>query len=136
MKKLTRGLAALLTLACSACGHAQLQPVSGRVTYMGSPAPGATVCLQRRAAESEHIIMGTVQPDGTFELTCGSMGKGAPVGEYDVLIVWKAPCPKGNCGCERLMDKLQGRYADRKSPRFQVAIRAGRNELGPFNLTE
>jgi hypothetical protein len=136
MSKITYLCAALVTVAFSACGKTQLHSVSGTVTYKGAPAAGATVCFQRHADVSEHIIMATVQEDGSFELTCGSLGKGAPLGEYDVLIVWKAPCKQGECGCGRRADKLHGRYADPKRPRFQVVIKPEQNELAPFNLTE
>ena len=35
------------------------------------------------------MIMGIVMQDGSFELSCGSLGKGAAAGEYDVVIEWK-----------------------------------------------
>lgn len=136
MRKITYLCAGFVLFLCSACSNTPLRPVSGKVTYNGAPAAGATVCFQRHADVSEHIIMGTVQDDGSFELTCGSLGKGAPPGEYDVLIVWKLPCKESKCGCERLVDKFHGRYADPKHPRFQVIIKPERNELAPFNLAD
>ena len=81
---------ALLALACASCRHESLHPVAGKVTCNGAPATGATVLFQRHDAASDHVILGVVQQDGSFELSCGALGKGAPAGAYDVLIVWRS----------------------------------------------
>ena len=78
MRKTTYLCTTFVFFACSACSNTPLHPVSGKVTYKGAPAAGATVCFQRHADVSEHIIMGTVREDGSFELTCGTLRKGAP----------------------------------------------------------
>jgi hypothetical protein len=80
--------------------------------------------------------MGLVQEDGSFELVCGSLGKGAPPGEYDVAIEWKQVFGQGKGRPERGLDSLEGRYADPKHPRLQATIKAERNELATFMLTE
>ena len=41
---------AALALACASCSKDHRYPVSGRVTYKGSPAAGATVIFQRPEA--------------------------------------------------------------------------------------
>ena len=66
-------------------------PVSGKVTYHGSPASGATVYFRRQGGDAmnDHTIMGIVQEDGSFELVSGLPGKGALPGAYDVLIEWR-----------------------------------------------
>jgi hypothetical protein len=132
-------LTAALTLACAACGNKDnLYPVSGKVTYKGAPASGAAVFFYRRGGDSmnEHMIMSLVQEDGTFELVCGSLGKGAPPGEYDVVVEWKQVSGQIKGRPERGPDKLEGRYADPKHPRLQATIKAERNELPPFNLMD
>jgi hypothetical protein len=108
------------------------------VTYKGSPASGATVFFYRQGGDSmnEHMIMGIVQEDGSFELVCGSLGKGAPCGEYDVVIEWKPVSGQSKGRPQHGPDKLKGRYADPKRPYFHVTIKAERNDLAPFNLTE
>jgi hypothetical protein len=131
------GLVVGLALVCPACGSTNsIYPVSGRVTYKGAPASGATVCFSRQggAGLNEHLIMGIVQEDGSFELVCGSLGKGAPVGEYDVLIEWKSVTGQSKGRPQHGPDKLKGRYADPKNPRFRATIRAERNEVAPFEL--
>ncbi len=79
MKKLVLCLTAVLALACASCSSKnKLYPVSGKVTYRGSPASGATVFFHHLGGDTmnDHTIMGIVQEDGSFELVCGS-GKGA-----------------------------------------------------------
>jgi len=139
VRKVVFGLTAALALACAACGNKNnLYPVSGKVTYQGSPASGAAVFFVRQGGGSmnEHMIMGIVQENGSFELVCGPLGKGAPPGEYDVVIEWKQVSGQSKGRPQHGPDKLQGRYADPKQPRFHVTIQAKRNELAPFELRE
>lgn len=132
-------LSAAMALACASCGdNNRIYPVSGMVTYKGSPASGATVYFRRQGGDpmSEHMIMGIVQENGTFELACGSLGNGAPPGEYDVLIEWKRVTGQSKGRPQRGADKLKGRYADQKHPRFHAVINAERNQVGSFELTD
>jgi hypothetical protein len=108
------------------------------VTYKGSPAAGAVVFFHRQGGQdsSHPTIMGLVQEDGSFELVCGPLGKGAPPGDYDVLIEWKRDISPGHPRPQTGPDKLQGRYADPKHPRFHAAIKAQTNELSPFEIAD
>jgi len=129
----------LVTLVCGSCGESNgLYPVSGEVTFRGSPASGATVFFRRKGADllKEQMIMAIVQDDGSFELVCGSLGNGAPAGEYDVLIEWKEILGQGKGRPQRGPDKLQGRYADPKNPRLHATVKEEPNELEPFDLTD
>jgi hypothetical protein len=130
--------AAALALASSSCGGKGLYPVKGRVTYQGAPATGAAVFFHRQGGDprNEHLIMGIVADDGSFEVVCGSLGKGAPQGNYDVLIQWKESRQPGKGPGERAADKLQGRYADPKGPLLQATVEARTNILLPFLLTD
>jgi hypothetical protein len=121
-----------LALSGVSCGKNPLYPVSGKVLYQGAPATGAAVFFYRPKAQAldEHLIMGIVQDDGTFELVCGSVGKGAPAGEYAVLIEWKQDAGAG----KRRADRLQGRYADPKQPRWHALVEEKANHLSPFEL--
>jgi len=84
-----------LALICSSCGGNRLYPVSGKVLYQGAPAAGAVIFFRRAgagaSAMNEPTIMGLVREDGSFTLVCGSLGEGAPSGQYDVLIEWRQP---------------------------------------------
>ena len=92
MKKLVLCQMAVLALACASCTSNNRYPVSGKVTYHGSPASGATVLFRRPGGDTmnDHTIMGIVDEDGSFELVSGLPGKGAPPGTYNVLIEWSA----------------------------------------------
>jgi hypothetical protein len=139
VRKIVLCLAAGMALACASCGNKNnIYPVSGKVMYKGAPAGGAAVFFYRQGGDTmnEHLIMGLVQEDGSFELVCGSLGKGAPPGEYDVAIEWKQVSGQGKGRPERGLDRLEGRYSDPKRPRLQATIKAERNELAPFVLTE
>jgi hypothetical protein len=85
---------------------------------------------------NENTIMGIVQEDGSFELVCGSLGKGAPPGDYDVLIEWKPANGQNKGRPQHGPDKLKGRYADRKHPLLQATVEATTTNLPQFELTD
>jgi hypothetical protein len=143
MKQYSSMTAAAVALACSACGNPHgIYPVSGRVMYKGDPAAGAFVFLVRQGAVPirEQTMMGVVQGDGSFTVDCGALGKGAPPGEYDVLVEWKydAALPRARSPTEAAArpDRLRGRYADRKHPLLHTVVRPESNVLSPFELTD
>jgi hypothetical protein len=138
MNKLLFCLPAILSLTCTSCGNrAKIYPVSGSITYQGLPAAGAAVFFYPHGGGLQYgpMIMGVVMPDGSFELSCGSLGKGAPPGEYDVVIEWKqrAAIPNGRQG--GMPDKLNGHYADPRHPLLHAKVEADANQLPPFDLT-
>jgi hypothetical protein len=130
---------AVQALACASCSNkSNIYPVSGKVTYKGSPAAGATVFFHRQGGDSvnDHMIMGIVQEDGSFELVCGSLGKGAPPGGYEVLIEWKRVSGQSKGRPQHGPDKLKGRYADPKRPLLHATVEAKATNLPPFELAE
>jgi hypothetical protein len=136
-------LAAVLALSTASCTDTKkLYPVSGRVTYHGSPASGAVVSFHPKvAAAVETPILGIVRDDGTFDLFCGALGKGAPPGDYDVRIEWKrvtsGKCIAGKCQRPQIgPDRLHGRYADPRHSRLHATVEAATNVLPPMELAE
>lgn len=143
MTKWLRLLAAAAALACLGCGKGNgIYPVSGTVIYKGAPAAGAYVKFFREGADParEQTIMGVVQADGSFSLDCGSLGKGAPSGDYTVVIEWKydpsLPPARSPTEAGARPDRLKGRYADARRPLLHAVVRAGANVLPPFELGE
>jgi len=136
VRKVVSCVAAALIFTCAACNQNKIYPVSGRVTYQGSPASGAVVFFFRQGADliNEPAILGTVQADGSFELVSGSLGKGAPPGDYDVLIEWTRGSGQGQSRPQHGPDKLKGRYADRKRPLLHATVEARATDLPPFEL--
>jgi len=139
VSKVVFSLTAALALACASCGNKnKIYPVSGKVAYNGAPASGAAVFFYRHGADpmNEHMVMGLVQEDGSFELVCGSLGKGAPPGEYDVVIEWKQVSGQSKGRPQHGPDKLKGRYADPKHPLLHATVEAKATQLDPFELTD
>ena len=136
MRKTSYSCAALIALSCVSCSKENVHPVSGKVLCNGAPATRATVFLRPSGAKANHVLIGAVGKDGTFEIACGALGKGAPPGEYDVLIAWRAASNEATGCCERRTDKLGGRYSDPANPRFRATIKPGPNVLPPLELTD
>src|SRR5260370_39033126 len=128
-----------LALAGASCGNPHnLYRVSGKVTYRGAPAVGATVFFYRQGGDrqNEHTVMVIVGQDGSFTVVCGPLGQGAPPGEYDVLIAWKRVSHQAKGQPQKGADRLKSRYADPKHPRLHAVVKAQRNDLPPFELTD
>jgi hypothetical protein len=129
-----------LVLLCTSCSDRNRQepvyPVEGKVTYNGSPASGAAVFFRRKTdpLSMEPTIMGIVQENGRFEMESGALGKGAPAGDYDVLIEWKRVTGHGIRRPQTRPDLLQGHFSDPRHPLFHAKIVAAPNKLPPFEL--
>jgi hypothetical protein len=130
-------------MACTGCGESNgIYPVSGRVTYQGSPAAGAFVFFHRQGTDSvkEQTMMAVVQADGTFSVDCGSLGKGAPPGEYSVLIQWRCdpsqPSARSPTEAASRPDRLKGHYSDPNHPLLSAVVRAQANVLTTFELSD
>jgi len=139
VRKVVFCLTAALALTAVSCGNKNnLYAVSGKVTYQGAPATGAAVFFSRQGGDpmNEHLMMGLVKEDGSFELVCGSLGKGAPPGDYDVVIEWMQVSGQSKGRPQRGPDKLKGRYADPKHPLLHAMVKAEINDLPPFELTD
>jgi hypothetical protein len=139
MRKINFALAPTLALTLVSCGsNAKLYPVYGTVTYKGEAASGAAIFFYRQGADSinEHTIMGIVQDNGTFEVVCGSLGSGAPPGEYDVLIEWRATSSQNKGHAQRGPDKLKGRYSGRTHPLLHAIVEAKSDNHFNFDLQD
>jgi len=99
----------------------------------GEPAMGAMVVLHPSSGEPFDSRgsrpKGTVQADGSFELMTYQNGDGAPVGDYDVAVLWLAE-PDSNSP----WDKLNGQFADPKRTDLHLSVKEGRAELEPIEL--
>ncbi len=142
VRRIACGITVLAAMSCTACSSNGVYPVSGKVTYRGTPAAGAVVSFHHRGGATDgQPMVGIVQKDGTFALLSGAHGQGAPPGEYDVLIEWKRGIGGDCCtaGARRQQaqigaDKLKGRYANPRQPRLHAMVKAQANELPAFAL--
>jgi hypothetical protein len=127
-------LAAALSLCWVSCGPAgpKLHPVKGQVLYQDKAPQGATVVFHPvGGAADAPKPSGTVGEDGSFTLSTYPYGKGAPAGEYIVLVTWY---PADAREVENPQNKLPARYADPTRPLLKATVNEGPNELPPFNL--
>lgn len=130
----------IIALSSTSCKNRKdgIYPVSGKVTYHGAPAAGAAIFFNRKGGDyaREHLVMGIVEGDGSFELVCGPLGKGAPPGDYDVAVEWREIVGQSGGNPRRGPDKLLGRYADLQHPLLHAVIEARANVLSPFDLND
>ncbi len=100
----------------------------------GEPAMGAMVVLHPSGGKPidsrDSRPKGPVQADGSFELMTYQNGDGAPVGAYDVAILWLAE-PESNSP----WDKLNGQLSHPKQTDIRLSVREGQPELEPIELT-
>ena len=148
-------VAAASVATFAGCGSPTgLYPVYGHVNYKGEPAAGATVSFYRKGADpsAEQIPRGEVQPDGSFRLESGDLGRGAAPGEYVVLVEWRqGPLRTHRLDTARSVgkaaaregkpilladDRLNGRYSNLGQARLVAEVQAKATTLPPFELAD
>ena len=126
-------------LGCGAEGDGvKVYPVSGKVLVNGQPAEGATVTFYSTNDElREHKLpppTATVDANGEFRLSSYEPDDGAPVGEFQVTVVWPEPVPPNAVGVFDQKDRLRGRYANPQISKLTARVDPGGGELPPFEL--
>jgi hypothetical protein len=126
-------LAAAGGVSCEPSGPV-LHPVRGSVQFEGQPAEGATVILEPVGGGGDTSKpSGTVGADGAFTVTTHPHGRGAPAGEYAVLVTWFPPDARST---DHPKNKLPAKYGDpAKTPVPKVTVAAGGTEIPPIQLT-
>jgi hypothetical protein len=88
-----------LLVGCSGDGddkskRAQVHPVSGKITFQGSPVADASVSFAPATPEDKQpAAFARTNAEGIYKLTTYESGDGAAVGNYTVLVVKSAPPP-------------------------------------------
>lgn len=113
-------------------------PVSGSVTYNGKTVPGVRVKFhpQFDIGTLEFIPYGETGADGTFVLSTGASGNGAPQGEYKVTMEMPYVDIDPKDGLETEVDRLQGAYSDPDGSLLRVNVEEGKNVLAPFQIKQ
>lgn len=112
-------------------------PVSGVVKYKGKPAAGIRVKFhpQFNMGSVKFIPLAETRADGSFTLSTGAPGNGAPRGSYIVTFEKPeiAPANKTNY-IETEIDAFRGKYSDPQKSKLHLTIGRGENSLQPFEL--
>jgi hypothetical protein len=104
-------------------------PVRGKVFFEGSPPPQAYVVFQGTDPKDKRPVRadGPVEADGSFVLSTYTAYDGAPVGEYNVTVVWRKPFydAAGKPGPNLLPE----RYAKAETSGLKATVKAGPNDV-------
>jgi hypothetical protein len=92
---------------------ARTAPVKGKVTYQGKPVKAGIVTFEPDGAGKE--AMGTINSDGTFELTTYKPGDGAVLGNHRVAV--------GNAG-----KAIPLKYASLASSKIEIEVTEGKTD--------
>jgi hypothetical protein len=104
-----------------------LYPVSGKVVMDdGQPVTNARVVFVRGTINAS----GELGADGTFKLTTGGRGEGAPAGEYKVKVE-----PASSAIGKGHKPPFPVRYEDEDSSELTATVKPETNDLPPFTLS-
>ena len=127
----------MLLAGCSSETSSEIpvHPAQGTVLFKGKPAAGAMVALHPRKGGSANAPnpRGTVQADGSLQLTTYQKDDGAPEGEYTITVEW-SPAVKQNGDTVPGPNVLPPKYATPSSSDLTVAISPGTNQLPKIDL--
>jgi len=145
-RSITKALLFISALVVAGCsdGKPAMNPVRGKVLYKEAPAGGVLVTLTRVGADDikSQASTGSTDDEGAFNISTGQ-DEGAPEGDYVVTFIWmqdasgktKKPGTISMSSDTATVDKLKGRYSNRKQPGVpNVTIKKGVNQLEPFHL--
>ena len=128
---------AFISLSCAACskGGPQLHPVEGKVLFQEQPAEGASVVFVPVASTGSELLQpsGAVRSDGSFSLETYPHGKGAPPGDYKVVVMWFPPNARE---LDNPKNKAPAKYSDATTTPLTATIKEGPNTLQAFQLTK
>ena len=115
----------------------KVYPVAGKVLLAnGNPLSGGQVYFIP-ANDGLISASGPIGSDGTFSLTTGESGEGAPPGDYKVRIEPERPKPaagKSGQRIESFRPPFPSKYTDEDASELRVTVRAEPNQLEPFRL--
>lgn len=129
-------LMALSLAAVAGCGHSDSLPkltvyeVKGQVLLPdGKPLQGGFIYFVPKAGDLPLTPSGEISPDGTFTVTTGGSGDGAPAGEYKIRI--ETPQFRAAKNQKPL---IPPKYQDEDSSGLEITVRAEPNHLEPIQL--
>lgn len=146
-------LLSLFALGCSSeevPDRPATHPVSGMVTYNGSPLADATVTYRPMEFESKGAV-GRTDEQGVYQLMTYETGDGAIAGDYIVTVIKQEHTPgdpsyddtdSPNYGKEpppealgKTIDLIPTKYADTDKAILTATVKEGENDI-PFELAD
>lgn len=138
-----RCLLLLPVIWCLSCegATAKLYPVKGKVLVRDKPTQGVVVTFHPVTGKELQAVTSTgmTDADGVYTLSTGDK-PGAAAGDYVVTFMWPlevAPAKTKVISTEPPPgpeDKFKGAYAAKSSSAFKATVKAGENQIEPFNL--
>jgi hypothetical protein len=135
-------LALSLVVLVAGCPAATNSPVTGKMTLDGTPLAGAEIEFEKRDKEGVGKFSARSDAEGKFKVA-QIAGRTIAPGTYQVLVT-KWVDPKGKITEQGEIDQLRAaglaknvvpeKYADTASTPLKADIKAGSNELAPFDL--
>lgn len=126
-------LAGGLLLVLAGCGgRPRPYPVLGRVVYRdGSPVLSGLVTFESTDAEKPATARGTIQQDGSFQLTTYKEGDGAVPAHYRVMISSIRPPPPHLESRVKAAppSPIDGRYSRFEKSGLECTVQPGSNEV-------
>ena len=114
------------------CGSGGVYPVEGQVVWKdGTPAKnlaGSLVFFE--LAEKQTNSRGSIDAEGSFQLTTNKPNDGAPAGEHTVLIIEVGRKSLGGPDSSNLApSKIDTRYASPATSDLRATVKSGRNKV-------
>jgi hypothetical protein len=107
-------------------------PVKGTLKVNGEPAAGATIAFYTTQPFKKTIIPNAItEADGSFTLMTYAPGDGAPVGDYEVTVLW----PTYRVGRYIGPDRLNKAYTNPMKSGLKAEVKADDNVLPPLELS-
>lgn len=120
------------------CGRpswqAKTQPAHGEVIVNGKPADGAFVTLYpvgKDVDSRQSRPWSIVEPDGSYTLRTYELDDGAPIGEYQVTVVWRF-----DPSSQAVTDRLGFAYSKPEQTPWRFTIKSGDNELPRIDIKD
>ncbi len=137
-RRLGAGLTAATLVALAGCGRSDSLPsyhvyeVKGKVLLAdGKPLAGGWITFVPKG-DLPVSPSAAIGPDGSFALSTGGSGEGAPPGDYKVRV--EAPQLQQTASKPRKKSIIPSKYADEDSSGLVITVRADTNQLEPIRL--
>ena len=124
---------ALVVVSTVGCGRPSYQldtaPFKGKVTLDGQPFGAGYVVFSTTRGR---MSTGTIQPDGTFEMSTYEQGDGAQIGTHPVVIT---PIPSDEFPTGQKPIPVPVRYTKAGTSGLTAEVKPGEDNYQEFNLT-